>query len=142
MQIKLKSILPYFIVVFVFVIASLAYFSPVLEGKKIFQNDIKQFIGMAKETNDFRAEYNTEPYWTNAAFGGMPTYNLSAKYSYSFIEKLDKTLRILPRPADYLFLYFLSFFILMLVLKVDYKLATLGALAFGFSTYYIIILGV
>ncbi|VAW22218.1 FIG00649758: hypothetical protein, partial [hydrothermal vent metagenome] len=39
-------------------------------------------------------------------------------------------------------LYFLSFFILLLVLKVDYKLATLGALAFGFSTYYIIILGV
>ena len=110
--------------------------------EKIFQNDIKQFIGMAKETNDFRAEYNTEPYWTNAAFGGMPTYNLSAKYSYSFIEKLDKTLRFLPRPADYLFLYFLSFFILLLVLKVDYKLAAVGALAFGFSTYYIIILGV
>ncbi|HKJ06822.1 MAG TPA: YfhO family protein, partial [Flavobacteriaceae bacterium] len=63
-------------------------------------------------------------------------------YSYSFIEKLDKTLRFLPRPADYLFLYFLSFFILLLVLKVDYKLAAVGALAFGFSTYYIIILGV
>ena len=51
-------------------------------------------------------------------------------------------LRFLPRPADYFFLYFISFFILLLVLKVDYKLAALGALAFGFSTYFIIILGV
>jgi hypothetical protein len=30
---------------------------------------------MAKEQNDFRAE-NVEPYWTNSAFGGMPTYQL------------------------------------------------------------------
>ena len=33
-------------------------------------------------------------------------------------------------------------YILFLVLKLDYKLAFVGALAFGFSTYLIIILGV
>src|SRR5690606_5442548 len=43
---------------------------------------------------------------------------------------------------DYLFLYFIGFYILMLCLKVDFRLAALGALAFGFSTYLIIILGV
>ncbi len=133
---------PFAVVILIFIIVSVAYFSPILEGKKIFQNDIKQFTGMAKEVNDFRKENDAEPYWTNAAFGGMPTYNLSVLYPNNYIKKLDKLLRFLPRPADYLFLYFLSFFILLLVLKVDYKLATLGALAFGFSTYYIIILGV
>ena len=138
----LNKILPYIIAIAVFSIVSLAYFSPVLQGKKLFQNDIKQFTGMAKEINDFRAENHTEPYWTNAAFSGMPTFNLSALYPNDYIKIIDQSLRFLPHPADYLFLYFFGFFILLMVLKVDYKLALLGAVAFGFSTYYIIILGV
>jgi hypothetical protein len=142
MKILLTKITPFALAIISFIIISLAYFSPVLEGKKIFQNDIKHFTGMAKEVNDFRKEKDSEPYWTNAAFGGMPTYNLSSKYPNNYIKKLDSLLRFLPRPADYLFLYFLSFFILLTVLKVEYKLAILGSLAFGFSTYYIIILGV
>src|SRR5699024_5722449 len=113
-----------------------------LQGKEIYQSDIVQYIGMAKQQNDFRAQTGTEPYWTDAAFGGMPTYQLGANYPHNYVKKLDSVLRFLPRPADYLFLYFLGFYILLLVLKLDYKLAFLGALAFGFSTYLIIILGV
>ena len=107
MKNNFKKFTPYFIALLTFVLISVAYFSPVLEGKKIFQNDIKHFIGMAKEVNDFRAENNAEPYWTNAAFSGMPTYNLSTKYSNNFVKILDDALRFLPRPADYLFLYLL-----------------------------------
>ncbi|MDP3352810.1 MAG: hypothetical protein Q8S44_03620, partial [Flavobacteriaceae bacterium] len=136
-----KSI-PYFIAIATFIIVSLIYFHPVLEGKKIFQSDIQQFIGMSKEVSDFRKTNDSEPYWTNAAFGGMPTYQLSSYYPHDYIKKLDSVLRFLPHPADYLFLYLLGFFILLMVLNVDYKLAILGSLAFGFSTYLIIILGV
>jgi hypothetical protein len=139
---RLKGYLPHVIVLILFVIASLAYFNPVLQGKKIFQSDIVQYTGMAKQQSDYRKVTGEETYWTNSAFGGMPTYQLGAKYPYNFIKKLDLTLRFLPRPADYLFLYFISIYILFLVLKIDYKLAFLGAIAFGFSTYLIIILGV
>ncbi len=142
MKNNLQKFVPYFLIVIAFAVISIIYFSPVLEGKKIFQNDIKHFIGMAKNVNDFRAENDAEPYWTNGAFGGMPTYNLSTIYPNNFVKMLDDALRFLPRPADYLFLYLLSFFILLTVLKVEWKLAFLGALAFAFSTYYIIILGV
>ncbi|OGS70275.1 MAG: hypothetical protein A3F91_13540 [Flavobacteria bacterium RIFCSPLOWO2_12_FULL_35_11] len=142
MNFPIKKAVPYLIAIATFIIISIAYFSPILEGKKIFQNDIKQFTGMAKGINDFRAENKVEPYWTNSAFGGMPTYNLSVLYPNDYVKKLDGFLRFLPRPVDYLFLYFLGFFILLTVLKVEYKLAILGALAFGFSTYFIIILGV
>jgi len=117
------------------------YFYPVLQGKKILQNDIVQYSGMAKQQNDFREKNDSETYWTNGAFSGMPTYQLGAKYPHNYIKKLDLLLRFLPRPADYLFLYFLGFYILMLSLKVEYRLAVLGALAFGFSTYLIIIIG-
>ncbi len=135
------KIVPFLIAIAVFVIVSLAYFSPVLEGKKLFQSDIAQFKGVSKEIVDFRKEYQQEPYWTNRVFGGMPAYNVSAYYPYNYIQKLDKLLRFLPRPADYLFLYFLGFFILLYVLNVEWKVAIVGALAFGFSTYYIIIFG-
>ena len=142
MKCFLKNLLPHTLVIFGFVIISLTYFNPVLQGKKIFQSDIMQYIGMAKQQNDFRANTGEETYWTNSAFGGMPTYQLGAHYPNNYIKKIDRVLRFLPRPADYLFLYLIGFYVLLLVLKVDYKLAVLGSLAFGFSTYLIIILGV
>ncbi|MBT8185239.1 MAG: YfhO family protein [Eudoraea sp.] len=125
-----------------FILASLAYFYPVLQGKTILQSDIEQYTGMAKEQNDFRKRTAEEPYWTNGAFGGMPTYQLGAYYPHDYVKKLDRVIRFLPRPADYLFLYFIGFYILLCCMKVDYRLAVLGAIAFGFSTYFIIILGV
>ncbi|MGC6430700.1 MAG: YfhO family protein [Jejuia sp.] len=142
MQSQLKNSLSHILVLLGFVVVSLAYFSPVLQGKQIYQSDIVQYIGMSKQQKDYEKTTGEETYWTNSAFGGMPTYQLGARYPHNYIKKLDLTLRFLPRPADYLFLYLLSFYILMLVLKVDFKLAALGALAFGFSTYLIIILGV
>lgn len=142
MHFLVKKILPHLLLIVGFVILSLAYFNPVLKGKQIFQSDIVLYTGMAKQHIDFRNQTGDETYWTNSAFGGMPTYQLGAYYPNNFIKKLDLTLRFLPRPADYLFLYFIGFYILLLVLKVDFKLAGLGALAFGFSTYLIIILGV
>ncbi len=138
----IKRYLPHILITLLFVVTSLLYFNPVLQGKKIYQSDIVQYTGMAKQQNDFRAETGEEPYWTDSAFGGMPTYQLGAQYPHNYIKKLDSLIRFLPRPADYLFLYFIGFYLFLLVLKVDWKLAAVGALAFGFSTYLIIILGV
>ncbi|MGY8915557.1 MAG: hypothetical protein ACKVJF_10820, partial [Flavobacteriales bacterium] len=142
MKIGIKALFIHFFVLVLFIVASLAYFNPVLQGKKIFQSDIAQYTGMAKEQADFRNNNGEEPYWTNSAFGGMPTYQLGANYPHNYVKQLDSLIRFLPRPADYLFLYFISFYILLCCMKVDYRLAALGALAFGFSTYLIIILGV
>ena len=103
---KLNTYYPHALAILGFILVSLIYFYPALQGKKIYQSDIVQYTGMAKEQNDFRAENQTEPYWTNAAFGGMPTYQLGAKYPNDAIGALDDLLRFLPRPADYLFLYF------------------------------------
>jgi len=139
---KLKQFTPHIFAFIGFLVVALIYFYPVLQGKEIYQSDIVQYIGMAKEQNDFRKTEKTEPYWTNSAFAGMPTYQLGAKYPYNYVKKLDSVLRFLPRPADYLFLYFFGFYILLLVLKTKPLEAFFGALAFGFSTYLIIILGV
>lgn len=139
---KQKKFVPHILAFLGFVIVALIYFYPVLQGKEIYQSDIVQYIGMAKEQNDFRKAEDTEPYWTNSAFGGMPTYQLGAKYPHNYVKSLDSVLRFLPRPADYLFLYFIGFYVLLLALRIKPLKAFIGALAFGFSTYLIIILGV
>ena len=137
-----QKCIPHLAAIAGFIVVSLIYFYPVLQGKKIYQSDIAQYTGMAKEQNDFRATQHAEPYWTNSAFGGMPTYQLGAKYPHDYIGAIDDVLRFLPRPADYLFLYFLGFYLLLMALKIDPLKAFFGALAFGLSTYLIVILGV
>ena len=125
-----------------FAVISLAYFNPLLSGKALFQSDIVQFSGMAKQIVDHRESFNEEPYWLDNAFVGMPTFQVAVKYPFDILDKIDKTLRFLPRPADYLFIYLLSFYILLISLKVEKKFAVIGAFAFAFSTYLIVILGV
>ena len=142
MDFQFKRFLPHLFVVFGFIVISLMYFNPVLSGKMIYQNDIKLYESMAKQHNEHRAETGEETYWTNGAYGGMPTYQMGAKFPHDYMDKLDKLIRFLPRPADYLFLYLLSFYVLMLVMRVPWKYAVIGALAFGLSTYLIIIIGV
>jgi len=138
---NLQKILPHLVSLFVFIIAALLYFHPVLKGEKLTQSDITQHIGMAKEVNDFRQVTGEEPYWAESAFSGMPTYQIGTYFPNDYLTDLDRLIRFLPRPADYLFLYFLGFYILLLAFKVDWKLAIVGSLAFGFSTYLIIIFG-
>src|SRR5690606_41106111 len=99
---KLKKFTPHILAFLGFVVVALIYFYPVLLGKEIYQPDMVQYIGMAKEQNDFRQAEDTEPCWTNSAFGGMPTYQLVAKYPHNYVKNLDSVLRFLPRPADYL----------------------------------------
>ena len=136
-----KQIIPHIVSLSLFVVVALMYFNPVLKGKKISQSDITQHIGMAKEVNDFRKATGEEPYWAESAFSGMPTYPIGTYFPNDYITSLDRLIRFLPRPADYLFLYFFSFYTLLLAFKVDWKIAIVGSLAFGFSTYLIIIFG-
>ncbi len=137
----LNKLLPYIGSLLIFLILSIAYVSPVLEGKRLLQSDIVKFEGMAKETKDFREETGKEALWTNSMFGGMPAFQISVRYSNNIAIYLHQIFTLgLPRPADMIFLYFAGFFIFMLVLKVNVWVAFLGALAFAFSSYHFIII--
>ena len=136
-------LLPYIGALLIFLIITLIYFSPLLEGKRIQQSDIMQFTGMSKEVADFREKTDSEALWTNSMFGGMPAYQISVVYKGNVLGYLDKILTLgLPHPASTVFLYFIGFFILLLVLKVDPWLSIAGAIAFAFSSYFFVILDV
>ena len=138
-NLALKSV-PHVIAVLIFIVISLAYFYPLLEGKKLEQSDITQFRGMAKEIVDFREETGEEALWTNSMFGGMPAYLISVRYTFNLVRYVDQLLSLgIPRPAKYLFLSLVGFYILLLAFGVNPWFSIAGAIAFGFSTYFFII---
>ena len=124
-----------------FLLLSCVFYYPALQGKVLEQSDIIQYNGMAHLRNELRAA-GEESYYTQNAFGGMPTYQLGAQYAYQGIKTIDRLIRFLPRPIDYLFLYLISFYILLSSLKIDFKLSMLGSLAFSLATYHLIIIEV
>jgi len=139
-NISFKQLAPYLAALAIFVVVTLAYFNPLLEGKLLRQSDITQHKGMSKEISDFRDKTGEEALWTNSMFGGMPAYQISVVYKGNVLRHLDKLIQLyLPQPAGMVFLYMLGFFILLLVLKVDTWLAVAGSIAFAFSSYLFII---
>ena len=125
-----------------FMLASVLFYHPLLQGKKLFQSDIAQYEGMSREIKENREKFDKEIYWIDNAFGGMPTYQLGAKYPYDILAPFHYLFRFIPRPAHTLFLYLISMYILLLVFKVPWKISLIGSLAFGLSTYLLIILQV
>ena len=137
-----KNVIPHFIITLIFVIISLMFYYPLLSGKKLVQSDIVQYKGMSKQLNDYRNSNGEETYWIDNAFGGMPTYQLGAKYPADFLSPIYSFIRLIPRPAHILFLYFISLYIFLTILKLPWKYSVFGSLGFGFSTYLLIILQV
>ena len=140
-----KKFLPHIIAIVAFLAVSLIYFSPLLNGKKqIQQSDIIHFKGTAQEIDDFRkAHHGEEPLWTNSMFGGMPAYQVSVQYHANLMKYVDNAFQLwLPHPIGMVFLYFLGFYILLLCLQVNPWIAAVGAFAYGFSSFFFIILEV
>ena len=124
----------------IFVLIAVFYASPVLTGKQLIQPDIVHYRGGAQEMLTYRAETGNETYWSDAMFGGMPTYQTGAQFRGDLIKKVDDQLNFLPKPANYLFLLFSGFFFLGMVTLRNWKYALLGATFFGLSTYFYIII--
>lgn len=138
---NLRQSLQHLIAVAVFLVVTLLYFSPLLEGKKLRQDDISRWKGMSKEIEDFRERKNSEPLWTNSMFGGMPAYQISVIYASNLVRHVDKIITLgLPDTAASVFLYFIGFYFLLITLGVDKRVAVLGAFGFGFSAYFFVIL--
>ena len=137
----MRSLRVHILVVLGFVTLSLGLFYPVLQGKALYQSDIALYKGMSHFRDQARLE-GKESYWTQAAFGGMPTYQLGAHYSYNLLRGIDKVIRFLPRPADYVFLYLIGAYLFLLLIGVGYRGAVIGAIGFALATYHLIILDV
>tara|TARA_B100002052_G_scaffold126803_1_gene116336 strand:+ start:84779 stop:87271 length:2493 start_codon:yes stop_codon:yes gene_type:complete len=137
-----KKIIPHVIAVAIFIMVSAIYFSPVMSGKVLKMPDIIQYKGMSKESKDFKNTNNGEQtLWTGTSFSGMPTYQTGMQSKTNLVKYIDKFIKLgLPRPMDMVFLYLIGFYILLLTLKIDYRIAIFGAIGYAFSSYFFIII--
>lgn len=138
-SIKIK-ILPHLFAILLFFVISFVYFSPLLEGERINQHDLKTFQGGAKEIVDHREETGEEALWTNRMFGGMPAYLISVRYKANLVKQFHLLIEAIPRPASQLFLLLIGAYILFLALKINPWLSAIGAIAVAFSSYNFIII--
>lgn len=137
-----KNGLPYITAIIVFLIVSSLYFKPAFNGYGLKQADVVNYMGMSNDIFAFRDQNNgEEPLWTNSMFSGMPATQISIAELGNNNTFLRSVLSLgLPHPVNILFLYFFGFFILALCLRINPWIGIFGALIFGFSSYYIIIL--
>ncbi len=124
-----------------FFAVTFVYFSPILEGKLMMGSDVAQFRGMAKEIHDHKENEGEITLWTNTLFSGMPSYLISNPYPGNLFAPVLYALEVIPRPAIDLIKNFSFFFLLLLLFKVNIWISFAGALAYGFSTTFIVWLG-
>ncbi len=137
-----KAALPAAAAIALFLALALIYFSPVLEGKRLVQGDVRNWQGMAQEIVEHRdAHGGEEPLWTGSMFSGMPAYQISVLWKQNLLLHVDRLFHgFLPRPAGFLFLYLIGMYIFLRCLRVDPWLSILGAIAYAFSSYFFVIL--
>ena len=135
---KNKNLIYIAIALVAFIVLAFLYSTPVFTGKQLFQHDIVQYRGGAKELIDYRADTGKETYWSDSMFGGMPTYQMGSRFTGDIIKNIDSALNFFPRPVNYIFMLFAGFFLLGMVAVRNWKYALLGATFFGLSTYFYI----
>ncbi len=125
-----------------FITISCIYFYPGLKGYSVNAGDVRNWAGMAQEVKDYRENGGEQILWTNSMFSGMPATQISMAYEGSqFVHFLRKAFSFwLPQPVNMLFAFFLSFYIMACVIKVKPLFSAFGAIAYGFSTYFIVII--
>jgi len=132
--------LPHLIALLIFIALSLVYFSPALDNKVLQTHDTTVFAGSAKEIKDHRDEYNEEPLWTNSMFSGMPAYLISTYYPGNLLKPVYNILRAPGIPIAPILLLMIGFYIMLISFRVKPWLALLGSIAYGFSSYFFVIL--
>lgn len=123
---------------------SLAFFYPDnFESNSLQQADTRQGAANGHETQAYYEATGQKAMWTNALFGGMPTFQISPSYpSNSLFDWLNQVYGLwLPAPSNLLFMMMMGFFILLVAMRLRWYYALVGAMAWGFSSYFVIIIG-
>jgi hypothetical protein len=132
----IKSNYIHFVIIAIFLVLCSIYFSPAIQGKVLYQSDVMEAKAMSKEIMDVKAQTGKAPLWTNSMFGGMPGFQIWARYPGNITTYVIDFLKtVFPDPIDTILCFFLGSYFLLSVLKMKPWLAAAGAIAFTFSSY-------
>ena len=125
-----------------FFVVTALYFAPQFGGEVLVQHDVQQYEGMAKDILDNRELTGEDAQWTGGMFGGMPAYLINVKYPGQAVKgTLGKIVNIMDIPASMLFFAMVAMWVAMLLFGMSPWVGLVAALAYGFSTYFILIIG-
>ncbi|MEI3590432.1 MAG: YfhO family protein [Alistipes ihumii] len=125
----------------VFVLINLFYFAPQFSGQTLLQGDVQQYKGSSEDIMQHREKYGEDPQWEGNMFGGMPAYLINVQYKGTVIKTLSKAFYFLGQPAALIFIAMTAFFFMLLCMRFNPWIGIVPSLAYGFSTYFFIIIG-
>ena len=139
----MKKFLPDLIAILAFIVISFIYFFPAItEDRILFQHDTVAGAGAGQEAKEYYERTGERTRWTNALFGGMPTYQMSPSYDstepLTFVQKVYHL--FLPNYVWLTFIMMLGFYILLRAFGIPAWLAGLGGIIWGFSSYFFILI--
>jgi hypothetical protein len=143
-SLSLGDVVHFAIAVITFAAIAWIYFYPNdVKGDVLQQNDIMQGLANGQEVKSFEQQTGEKSWWTDALFGGMPTFQIAPSYQGTTMLNPASALYRLyfPTPVSWIFLLMLGFFLLMLAFKVKWYYAVLGAIGYAFSSYFFILMG-
>ncbi|MCH5596828.1 hypothetical protein [Niabella ginsengisoli] len=134
----IKQSLPHFLAILIFLLVSVLFCKPVLEGKVLNQHDtgISGWKGSAQNALEIKEETGSLPLWSTSVFSGMPNYQIALEGKSALPVDLNKVMGLwLPKPMNFFFIACVCFYILCVVLRFHPVIGIFGALAFAYSTY-------
>lgn len=144
MKIKaiLKKLFPHLIAIAAMLTVASAYFSPAYKGKTLQRDDIVKDYGARRDVVQSKKYEDKQILWLPSLFSGMPDFvgapypsSSKLKAIYAIPQKMG-----IPSEVVFLFWYMLGFYIMLLAFRVNPWLALAGALAFGLTSYNLIII--
>ncbi len=137
-----SKLLPAAAALAIFFVVSAAYFAPQFRGEVLPQHDVIQYEGMAKDISDMRAATGEDPQWTGGMFGGMPAYLINVAYPAQLVKNtVGKVVKIIDTPAGFLFFAMTAMWLMLLIFGVNPWVGIVASLAYGLSTYFLLIIG-
>lgn len=138
-----KKGLPHLVAILLFLGLTITYFSPIMfENKDMAQADLISGAGWGNDAKQFHEETGEYTFWSNAMFGGMPANYAYMPRTNNIFERFSKLVmfNLPPIHVGVVFLYLAGFYIFLLALGANPWLSMIGAIAYGLSSYNIIIL--
>ena len=141
---KIKKIVPHVAAIALFFVVSIIYFYPVVfENKGLIQSDVNSAMGWGKDISDYYSQTGEHAFWSNRMFCGMPANYTNSPPFYNIFSEFGKFLflGLSPLHVGLVFLYLVGFYIFLIALGCKPSLSIIGAVAFSFASYNLIIIG-
>lgn len=135
---------PHLVAIVTFVLLVMIYFAPqVFENKQLPQGDMISARGMGHDAREYHEQTGDWSHWSNSMFGGMPYNVTSGVDSKSIFRPISTLMKVSfhGETTAVLWLLLIGFYIFMLAVGSGPWLGIVGAIAFAFGSYNLIIIG-